>query len=50
MNRANKSDAEYQRYQAELRKPKPVRRLSQAEIAALEHKANLARYLSRKRG
>lgn len=45
MKRAQKSDAEYQRYQAELRKPKPVRRLSPAEIAALEHKRNLERYL-----
>lgn len=47
MKRFQKSDAEYQRYQQAIRKPGPVRRLTRDEIAALEHKRNLERYLRR---
>lgn len=37
--------SDYQRHQANLRKAKPVRRLSPTEIAALEHAMNLTRFL-----
>jgi len=41
------SASERSQHAWELRKPRPVRRLTPAEIAALEHKRNLEKYLRR---
>lgn len=45
----NPDASERSRYAALIRKPGPVRRLSRDEIAALEHRRNLERYLKRER-
>ena len=40
--------SDFQRYRAELRKAKPIKRLTREQIAELEHKRNLARYLGKR--